>query len=185
MCYYRHVNLALLSYSYNNVGKTTPHCSICDIVHGCHVCSAVLCVLLIRGHMIIICKVSSKAAFVQETCRSCRRHRRVARDTAWTKGSFRRARGAARRGRRYESLYCICTATNRHRYGVTSAYNQMAGKRDTWSKVEVCSVIAVCVWEYSAVHVIKLELMLDQQRSWIPNTSTTHDKRRADVLTRR
>lgn len=91
----------------------------------------------------------------------------------------------ARRGRRYESLYCICTATNRHRYGVTSAHNPMAGKRDTWSKVEVCSVIAVCVWEYSAVHVIKLELMLDQQRSWIPNTSTTHDKRRADVLTRR
>jgi hypothetical protein len=57
------------------------------------------------------------------------------------------------------------TATSGHRYGVTSAHNPMARIRGTWSNVKVRSVIAVCVYEYSAMHMIKPELMLDQQRS--------------------
>lgn len=55
------------------------------------------------------------------------------------------------------------TATSGHRYGVTLAHNPMAGIRGTWSNVKVRSVIAVCLYEYNAMHMIKPELTLGQQ----------------------
>jgi len=153
----RHVNLALLSYPYNKAVKTTPHCSICGIVRGRLVCGTVLCVFLIRDHVIIISRDVSKAAFVVGSCRNQA-------SSCFTSHSILQTQASIVYGAR---AYVMSrrAATSRHRYGVITAHNPMAGIGGTWSNVKVRSVIAVCVYEYSAMHTIKPELMLDLPRS--------------------